>query len=176
MLKQLIRYFLIFLFCAACAGRPTYVDYDKMDYGLPKTPDKEEIFNVETENLDVYGVSNIDTFYIDISDDGKKDKIIRGYFANISAHGYTFYEIYLNNGEQVARFRTLEGADCFLEAYKFQFEPFILTKASRSWKDTWATPTPAKIEKYKITNNKLEKISEKSGGIICDVRELLQER
>ena len=172
-LKRLTKYFSILLLCASCAKNSAYIDYDRMDYGLPKTPDKEERFDVETGDGYPYGVSHKDTFFIDINNDGKKDKIIRGRFSTWSAHGYTFYEIYSSNGKQDAKFRTLEAAECFLEAYKFQFDPFVLTKASRPWKETWITPTHAKIEKFQIINDKLEKISEKSVGKICDVRELL---
>jgi hypothetical protein len=171
--KHLIKCFSVLLFCASCASDSVYIDYDNMDYGLPKIPDKEEFFDVETDDGDIYGVSHLATYFIDINNDSKKDKIIRGYFSVISAHGYAFYELYLNNGEKIAEFRTVEGADCFLEAYKFQFNPFVLTKASRPWSETWATPTPTKIEKYKIIDDKLEKVSEKSGPEICDVRELL---
>lgn len=177
MRSQLIKCFIIILCCTSCAKAPVYVDYDNIDYGLPKTPDKKEYFDVENKkDGDVYGVSNIDTFYIDINDDGKKDKITRGCFANISAHGYTFYKMELSNGKklEMSDFRTFEGADCFLQAYKFQFNPFILTKVSRPLgEESWVQPTKAKIEKYKIVNDKLEKISEKSVGKICDVRELL---
>jgi hypothetical protein len=171
--NRLIKYFSVLLFCASCASKPVYINHDNMDYGLPKVPDEKEIFNIETENWDIYGISSIETFYIDVNNDGKKDKIIRGRFSNISAHGYDFYEIYSDNGTEIAKFRTVEGADCFLEAYKFQFNPFLLIKASRPWHKTWATPMPAKIERYQIIDDKLEKISETVGGIICDVRELL---
>jgi hypothetical protein len=145
-----------------------------MDYGLPKTPNETEYFDIFESDGTVYGISHKDTFFIDVNADNKLDKIIRGRFDTMTAHGYTFYEIYLNNGKQAAKFRTLEGADCFLEAYKFQLEPFIITKVLRPLgNESWEQPTQAKIEKYKIMNNKLEKISEKSSGVICDVRKLL---
>jgi hypothetical protein len=146
-----------------------------MDYGLPEKPDYIENFPSEDENYD-YGITQKETFFIDINNDGKKDKITRGRFSNITAHGYTFYEIWLNDGTklEVPSFRTSEGADCFSQAYKFQFEPFLLTKASRPWgEESFIQPTPAKIETFQIIDDKLERISETSGGIICDVRKLL---
>ncbi len=147
-----------------------------MDYGLPKTPDNIESFDIteDEESGTFYGTSNIDTFYIDINNDERKDAIKRGTFVTMTAHGYTFYEIYLNNGKRIAEFRTIEGADCFLQVYKFQFNPFILTKASRPLgEESWIQPTKSKIEKFQIIDDKLEKISEDSGPTICDVRELL---
>lgn len=178
MRNRWIKFFVLILCCTSCAKDPVYIDYDNMDYGLPKIPDKEENFDI-TEDEDagtVYGVSNIDTFYIDINDDGIKDKIMRGYFATMTAHGYSFYKMELSNGKELdlSDFRTVEGADCFLQVYKFQFNPFVLTKVSRPLgEESWVQPTKAKIEKYKIVNDKLEKVSEKSVGKICDVRELL---
>lgn len=178
MRNRLIKYFIIILCCTSCAKVPVYIDYDNMDYGLPKTPDKKEYFDIteDKEQGTVYGISNIDTFYIDINDDGKKDKITRGQFVTMTAHGYTFYKMELNNGKELNMpdFRTFEGADCFLQAYKFQFNPFILTKVSRSLgEESWVQPMPAKIETFKIIDDKLEKVSEKSVDKICDVRELL---
>ncbi len=70
-------------------------------------------------------------------------------------------------------FRTVEGADCFLQAYKFQFNPFMLIKASRLFGEGYAEPSKAKIEKFEIIDGELKKASETDGGIICDVRELL---
>jgi hypothetical protein len=152
-----------------------YKSYANINYGLPEHPDKTEIFDVETDDGYPYGISHKDTFLIDVNNDGKKDKIIRGRFSNITAHGYDFYEIYLHDGTKIdfADFRTVEGADCFLQGYEFQLEPFVIIKASRKIGDDWVEPTEAIIEKYQIVGDKLKQISKKSGGTICDVRSLL---
>ncbi|MDR1207126.1 MAG: hypothetical protein LBK26_01800 [Rickettsiales bacterium] len=168
------KYLLVFvILCCSCAEQNCDIYYGTPDNDGLMHPEQIRKFCPVDKNGILEGVTHKEIFDVDLNNDGKKDRIIRGRFSNMTAHGYTFYEIELHNGEKVADFRTVEGADCFLKAYKFQFEPFILTKASRAWKETWATPTPAKIERYVIVDDKLEKISEVSGGVICDVRELL---
>jgi hypothetical protein len=145
-----------------------------MDYGLPEKSDIVERIDMKKKDGTIYGTTKKDTFFIDINNDSKKDKIIRGQFSNMVDILYTFYEIYLDNGERIAEFRTLEVYECFLGAYKFQFDPFMLTKASRPFgEESWTQPTKAKIERYQIINDKLEKTSEAAAGTICDVRELL---
>ena len=166
---------LIIIFCAGCGGYVCELcenPYNVTD-GLPK-PDHTEYFDISEGNGDVYGVHSIGTFYIDINNDGKKDKIKRGHFVTMTAHGYDFYEIELHNGKKLdlPGFRTIEAAECFLQFYHFQFEPeFQLTKISRPLgKESWTQLTPIKIEKFKIINDKLEKISTKSHKPMCDVR------
>lgn len=168
---QLVNRFLFFilLFCASCA-KPD-CDSNNIFDGLPK-PNSIECFNTNTSDGYDYGVTSKETFLIDIDNDGKEDKIIRGTFSNITAHGYTFYEIYLRDKE-IAEFKTTESADCSLTTYKFQFEPFSLTKISRPLGDkSWEQPTKTTIEKFKVSDFGLEKISEKYGPKICDVKEL----
>lgn len=165
MLKVLIRYFVL-LVCVACSKQVEYTG-DFSD-GLPK-PDKTEVFDLPED----YGTKQIDTFYLDINKDGKKDIIKRGRFVTGTAHSYTFYDIYLDNGERLIRLTTQEGADCVLRAYKFQMQPFMITSASRSVGKDYMEPTKAKVETFEIKNNKITSVSNKEHRPICDVRYLL---
>ena len=122
---------------------------------------------------DGYGTKQIDTFYIDVDDNGTKDTIKRGRFVTGTAHSYTFYDIYLDNGKKLERLTSLEGADCILRAYKFQTQPFLITSAARNVGADYTEPTKAKIEKYEITDNKMKPVSSSEHGPICDVRYLL---
>ena len=157
---------IILLLCVACSSQVEYTG-DFSD-GLPK-PDKTEIFDLPED----YGIKQIDTFYLDINNDGKKDTIKRGRFVTGTAHSYTFYDIYLDNDKLLAHFTTHEGADCVLRAYKFQMRPFVITSASRNVGDDYAEPTKVKIETFEIKNNKIESVSVKEHSPICDVRYLL---
>ncbi len=165
MQKVLISFFVL-LFCAACSKQVEYTGV--FSDGLPE-PDKTETFDLSDE----YGTKQIDTFYIDVNNNGIKDTIKRGRFVTGTAHSYTFYDIYLDNGKKLARLTTLEGADCILRAYKFQIQPFLITSASRDIGEDYAEPTKAKIEKLEIRDNKMESVSSKEYKPICDVRYLL---
>ena len=154
------------LFCAACTNQVEYTGV--FSDGL-LVPDKTEFFDLSDE----YGIKQIDTFYIDVNDNGIKDTIKRGRFVTGTAHSYTFYDIYLDNGEKLERLTTHEGADCVLRAYKFQIKPFLITSASRNVGTDYAEPTKAKIEKFEIKDNKMESVSYKEHRPICDVRYLL---
>ena len=171
--KIKIFFTLIFTLCISCTyNRPSIMKYDIED-GLPENANKIDFFDL-TKNDD-YGISYIETFLIDINNDKKQDIIKRGRFITGNAHGYSIYNIYLDNNKHIAHFRTNESADCFLTVYKFQFNPFSLIKVSRDkGKDNWEQPTNTKIETFKIINNTLVKVSEEDVGKICDVRELLK--
>ncbi len=147
-----------------------------MDYGLPEISDQTETFNIEESDGSVYGISRKDTYFIDVNHDGKKDKLIRGRFSNMTAHGYTFYEIYLHDGTKIdfPDFRTVEGADCFLQSYKFRIKPFEITKVSRPMGQDWTDPTNALVERYIIFNKRAEReFIMKTHKPVCDVRALL---
>ncbi len=165
MRKVLIDFFIL-LMCAACTKQVEYTG-DFSD-GLP-APEKTEIFNLSDE----YGIKQIDTFYIDVNNDGVKDTIKRGRFVTGTAHSYTYYDIYLDNGEKLARLTTQESADCILRAYKFQMQPFLITSAARNAGADYTEPTKAKIEKFEIKDNKIEPVYNKEHKPICDVRYLL---
>lgn len=152
--------------CAACSSQVEYTG-DFSD-GLP-APEKTENFNLSDE----YGTKQIDTFYIDVNNNGIKDTIKRGRFVTGTAHSYTYYDIYLDNGEKLARLTTHEGADCVLRAYKFQTQPFLITSAARNVGADYTEPTKAKIETFEIKNDKIESVSSKEYSPICDVRYLL---
>lgn len=158
--------FFVLLFCTACTNQVEYTGI--FSDGLPE-PDKTETFDLSDE----YGTKQIDTFYIDINNNGTKDTIKRGRFVTGTAHSYTFYDIYLDSGKKLERLTTLEGADCVLRAYKFQMQPFLITSASRDIGEDYTEPTKAKIEKFEIKGNKIKSVSSKEHGPICDVRYLL---
>lgn len=167
MLKVLSRYLLIVFVCSACENATEYTDI--FSDGLPE-PNKTEIFDLSDEH---YGVERIDTLYIDINNNQKADTIERGRFVTGTAHAYTFYNITLDDGTKLDELRTIEGADCVLQAYKFSFNPFMIVKASRQLGNDYIEPTKAKLEKFKINTNKLDKVSEKNYNAVCDVRSLL---
>lgn len=166
MRKVLINFFVLLL-CTACSSQFEYTG-DFSD-GLPQ-PDKTEMFDLSADN---YGTKQIDTFYIDVNNNNIKDTIKRGRFVTGTAHSYTYYDIYLDNGKKLARLTTLEGADCVLRAYKFQKQPFLITSASRDIGKDYTEPTKAKIETFEIKNDKIESVSSKEHSPICDVRYLL---
>lgn len=165
MQKVLISFFLL-LFCATCSRQIEYTD--NFSDGLP-TPNKTEVFDLQ----DGYGIKQIDTFYIDINNNGITDTIKRGRFVTGTAHSYTFYDIYLDNGKKLARLTTMEGADCVLHAYKFQFEPFLIKVASRDIGTDYIEPTKATVETLKIKDDNIEPVSLEKYRPICDVRYLL---
>ena len=166
MRKVLINFFVLLL-CAACTKQVDEYTGVFSD-GLP-IPDKTDFFDLS----DGYGTKQIDTFYIDVNNDGAKDTIKRGRFVTGTAHSYTFYDIHLDNGEKLARLTTQESADCILRAYKFQTQPFLITSASRDIGEDYTEPTKAKIEKFEIKDNKMKSVSSKAVRPICDVRYLL---
>ena len=166
MRKVLINFFIL-LMCAACTKQVDEYSGDFSD-GLP-APEKTENFNLS----DNYRIKQIDTFYIDVNNDGVKDTIKRGRFVTGTAHSYTFYDIYLDDGKLLTHLTTLEGADCILRAYKFQTQPFLITSAARNVGADYTEPTKAKIEKFEIKDNKIEPVYNKEHKPICDVRYLL---
>lgn len=166
MRKALINFFVLLL-CAACTRQVD--EYTSVFSDGLSTPDKTEFFDLS----DGYGIKQIDTFYIDVNDNGTKDTIKRGRFATSTAHSYTFYDIYLDNGKKLEQLTTLEGADCVLRAYKFQTQPFLITCASRNIGEDYIEPTKAKIEKFKIKDNKMKSVSSTEHRPICDIRHLL---
>jgi len=121
---------------------------------------------------------SIETFDIDINNDGVKDRITKSRFENGTAHFYYEYKIELNLDEQFVditpdEFRTIEGADCSLRKLRFVFYPsFQVIKISRTWEDTWITPTLATRTIYKLKNNKLEIASTSALKKICNVSDL----
>ena len=162
----------LFVILSACARNDCDIPYIRPDDGLTK-PNKTEIFCPVDKDGIIYGITRKDIFTVDVNNDGKKDKITRGRFDTMTAHGYTFYDIELSNGEKLNQLRTLESAECFLEFYRFQLSPFVITKYSRPLgADSWFQPTESKIETFVINGDKLEKTSEKKAGVVCDVSKL----
>lgn len=167
MLKALNKILFIIFVCIGCDKTTEYTDI--FSDGLP-TPDKTATFDLSDSQ---YGIEKIDTFFIDINDNGKPDTITRERFVTGTGHAYTTYQMTLDNGIQLANLKTHEGADCILTAYKFYFDPFTIVKASRPLGSDYTEPTKAKLEKFQIKDNKLEMTSEKNHKSICDVRYLL---
>jgi len=70
-------------------------------------------------------------------------------------------------------FRTIEGADCSLQKLRFVFAPsFQVVKISRTWEDTWATPTMAARTIYSLIDGELHAGAPVQLEEVCDVSEL----
>ena len=123
------------------------------------------------------GISKSEVFFIDINSDGLPDKIIKSLIETGNSHNFTEYKIEISkDGSYIDltldNFRTIQGADCDLQRFKFSFNPFRITKISRSFKDTWNTETMATKIVYIIQNNELVEYSKNDLKYICDVGEL----
>ena len=166
MLKVLIKYLFVVFMCSSCKNATEHTGV--FSDGLPE-PNKTEFFDLP----DNYGTKQIDTFFIDINNNNKKDTIQRGRFVTGTAHAYTFYKIILDNGIKLGELRTIEGADCVLQAYTFSFNPFTVVKASRSVGNDYSEPTETTIEILAISDNELNSIQKQKSRTVCDVRFLL---
>ena len=105
------------------------------------------------------------------------DRITKSLIETGNSHNFIEYKIELNKYESyvdltLENFRTIQGADCDLQRFKFSFDPFRITKISRPFKDTWNTETMATKTVYIIQNNELVEYSKTDLKYICDVREL----
>jgi len=123
------------------------------------------------------GISKSEVFFIDINSDGLPDRITKSLIETGNSHNFIEYKIELNKYESyvdliLENFRTIQGADCDLQRFKFSFDPFRITKISRPFKDTWNTETMATKTVYIIQNNELVEYSKTDLKYICDVIEL----
>ena len=122
---------------------------------------------VWAEVLDLkYGVNEVD-----INGDGVKDMIVRVRWDNLNAHSFDKYLVMIRlDGEDYRRgvyevpkgrdydyaFRTGEGADCDLAAYKFELDKHHLLKVTQYSKfmttESFCDATPVTIKTYLLTD------------------------
>ena len=146
---------------------------DEFDDGL-SNPNFSKDFDLDEFGA---GLSKSEVFFIDINEDGIDDKIIKSLIETGNSHNFTEYKIELIQNESyidisLSNFRTIQGADCALQRFKFSFNPFRITKISRPFKDTWNTESMAEKTVYIIQNNELVEYSKIDLRYICDVSEL----
>ncbi|MCL2331453.1 MAG: hypothetical protein FWC61_02810 [Proteobacteria bacterium] len=124
------------------------------------------------------GIASVEIFVTDINGDGKNDRITRTRNENGTAHFYYEYKIELGIGGEYMditppNFRTIEGAECSLQKIRFIFAPsFRAIKISRSWQDSWDTPTMASRVIFNLVGNELRAGQTEPLQEICNVSEL----
>lgn len=125
------------------------------------------------------GVAEKSIYYIDINNDGAKDRITKTFTETGNAHSYYTYTVELNrDGKYIditpTSFRTTNGADCDLQQIQFAFKPYFkVTIISRNMGETWDTPTMAYHQEYTLSkSNKFESTSKTKIRPICDVKKL----
>lgn len=146
----------------------------KFDDGL-RNPD-----STTSEPLDEFdaGIASREVFNIDINKDGKKDRITRTRVETGTDHFYFEYKIELNSNNRLVditpkNFRTVEGADCALQKFRFSFAPeFQIVKISRPWQDSWVTPTTADRTVYTLSSEMLRASQPRPVSRVCNVSDL----
>lgn len=124
------------------------------------------------------GLASVETFRIDINNDGLTDKITRSRQENGTSHFSYQYKIEINTGDGFVDitpddFYTIEGAECSLQKIRFAFSPaFRAIKISRPWEDSWPTPTPAVRDTYSLIHDQIHHIETQDLPVVCDVSEL----
>ena len=125
------------------------------------------------------GVAEKSIYYVDINNDGTKDKITKIFTETGNAHSYYSYTIELNrDGKYIDitpnNFKTTNGASCDLQQIQFSFNPeFKVTIISRNLGETWDIPTMAYHQEYTLSKSgKFKSTSKKKLRSICDVKEL----
>ncbi len=136
--------------------------------------------SVTTYPLDEYGmgVAKKTVYYIDINNDKNRDRITKTLIETGNAHSYYEYKVELNkNGKFVDitpnNFKTTNGENCDLQQIQFVFKPqFKVVLISRELGETWNTPTLAKKEVFKLSDDKFNIVDTKKLRKVCDVKEL----
>ena len=136
--------------------------------------------SVTTYPLDEYGmgVAEKTVYYIDINNDKNADRITKTLIETGNAHSYYEYKVELNkNGKFVDvtpnNFKTTNGENCDLQQIQFVFKPqFKVVLISRELGETWNTPTLAKKEVFKLSDDKFNIVDTKTLRKVCDVKEL----
>ena len=154
--------------------------YMTFDDGLPEKPNSTEYFTPTNSYGAISGVTQTETFYIDINNDGIPDRITRNRFVSPATPiGYTFYKIELQQKNRKyiditpPGFRTAEGTECFTTVYKFGFLPkFSIGRISRGMGATEQTPQPVMITGYELILDQIVKASEFYYLPMCDVRDV----
>lgn len=138
----------------------------------------DSITRYDLDEFDI-GVSEKSIYYVDINQDGIKDRITKTFTQTGNAHSYYSYKIELKKGDTYIditpnNLRTTNGASCDLQQIQFIFQPtFKITIISRELGDTWPTPTMAYRQEYGLTKeNKLTSSTRQKIRPICDVKEL----
>ena len=154
------------------AGQDTYLIFSD---GLG-TPDS--VTKYDLDEFDV-GVTEKSIYYIDINNDGEKDRITKTFTDTGNAHSYYTYKIELKNNNKYIditpkNLNTTNGASCDLQQIQFSFAPkFKITTISRELGDTWLEPTMAYKQEYTLSkNNQIESAPRQQMRPICDVKEL----
>lgn len=140
--------------------------------------DPDSVTRYELDEFDI-GVSEKSVYYIDVNDDGAKDRITKTFIETGNAHSYYTYKIELKKGYEYVditpnNFKTTNGASCDLQQIRFSFSPkFKVTIISRELGETWLTPTMAYRQEFMLdksgtfTSTPQQKIRS-----ICDVKKL----
>lgn len=138
----------------------------------------DSVTKYDLDEFDI-GVSEKSIYYVDINNDGAKDRITKIFNETGNAHSYYTYKIELKNGDKYIditpkNFRTTNGASCDLQQIQFSFAPkFKVTVISRELGETWPMPTMAYRQEYTLNKSgKLESTQRQKIRPICDVKEL----
>lgn len=124
------------------------------------------------------GVASREVFNIDINNDNRKDRITRTRVENGTDHFSIQYTIELNTVNGFTditpdNFKTIEGAECSLQKFRFVFRPeFSITKISRTWSESWDTPTRAVRNVYTLAGGELRTSAPQQLKTVCNVSDL----
>ena len=148
------------------------------DDGLPR-----RAAAVTEYELDEFGagIAREEVFWIDINDDGLKDKITRTRIESGTDHYSDEYKIELRRGDEYIdvtppELYTVEGAECSLQKIKFVIRPsFQIIKVARPWQDSWTTPSQAHKTVYSYPGNTWRIVESLPLGSVCDVSVLVNE-
>ena len=159
-------------------SHPDYVSQDDtrvFSDGL-KNPDSVTQYELDEFGM---GIAEKSTYYIDINQDGIKDRITKIFTETGNAHSYYTYNVELNvDGSYVNitpdNFRTTNGASCDLQQIQFSFAPkFKVTIVARELGEIWTTPTMAYRQEYTLnTDDQIEPGKRQELRPVCDVKEL----
>jgi len=138
----------------------------------------DSVTKYDLDEFDI-GVTEKSIYYIDINNDGEKDRITKTFTDTGNAHSYYTYKIELKNDKIYTditpkNLKTTNGASCDLQQIQFSFAPkFKITIISRELGDTWLEPTMAYKQEYTLSkNDKIESTPRKQVRPVCDVKEL----
>lgn len=97
----------------------------------------------------------------------------------MTAHGYDSFEVKVNIGGEwvdltLDNFRTIEGADCFVQDFIFHKDPFKIIRREREFGDSWIDAKPTFIITYGFDKEekKLIQVNYTKHNTACDVRKL----
>ena len=153
-------------------------DIDNIDGFSDGLTNPDSIIKYDLNEFET-GIAEKSIYYIDINNDGTKDKITKTFIETGNAHAYYEYKIELKTGDKYIdvtpkNFRTTNGASCDLQQIKFSFKPkFKVTIISRAMGDLWNTPTMAYKQTFALSSDNKIQVSQKTQmRAVCDVKEL----